>query len=73
MACSLAVALNARSHGLLKYTSASTLHHREIFECARLKFTVSGRSKQGSRFKVQGSSIKHYKGHDSVNMKDSKL
>ena len=31
---------------LLKYTSAWTFHHREIFECAYLKFTVSGRSKQ---------------------------
>ena len=27
---------------------AWTFHHREIFECAHLKFTVSGRSKQTS-------------------------
>ena len=30
---------------LLKYTSAWTFHHREIFKYAHLKFTVSGRSK----------------------------
>ena len=30
--------------------SAWTFHHHEIFECAHLKFTVSGRSKQTSRY-----------------------
>ena len=30
---------------LLKYTSAWIFHCREMFECAHLKFTVSGRSK----------------------------
>ena len=32
----------------LKYTSAWTFRHREIFECTHLKFTVSGQSKQTS-------------------------
>ena len=33
---------------LLNYKSAWTFHHREIFEYAHLKFTVSGRSKPTS-------------------------
>ena len=40
--CSLAVALHARYHGL----SALKFIHSEIFECADLKFTVSGRFKR---------------------------
>ena len=42
---SLAVALHAHSHGLAEYMSAWTFNHQEIFECAHLKFTVSGQSK----------------------------
>ena len=46
--CSLAVALHNRSHGLglaeVHVGMDMTCNHREIFECAHLKFTVSGRS-----------------------------
>ena len=48
--CSLAVALHNRSHGLglaeVHVSMDMTCNHREIFECAHLKFTVSGRYKQ---------------------------
>ena len=48
--CSLAVALHARSDGLglaeVHVGVDMTCNHREIFECAHLKFTVSGRFKQ---------------------------
>ena len=35
---------------LLKYISAAwTCHHRKIFDCAHLRFTVSGRCKQTNK------------------------
>ena len=51
--CSLAVALHAHSHACHGLAEAHvsvrmdtwTFNHCEIFKCAHLKFTVSGRSK----------------------------
>ena len=41
----------------LKCTSAWTFHHREIFECAHLKFTVSGWSKQTNKHRYTRNAV----------------
>ena len=52
----------------VRYTSAWTFHHREIFECAQLKFTVSGRSKQTNKPTNKHTHMRAQCSHASVGL-----